>query len=322
MLRKRLAGGLRVVLSVLTLGILISQVGGRDLLNALRGADVGLLVLAWALFLLGVVVRVFRWRALLHGLGLRPPFWLLLRLYLVGGFFNAFLPSGFGGDVVRVVELGQHEEDRAAVLGTVLVDRLTGILSLLAMGLAVLPFAKGLTPAVCWVFAGVAGAGLLAGALVLEGRLLRRLTPWLPTRVSLAGEGALAKVYAAVTGSGSRALWVALGLSTVFNLINVLVHWVCGRAVGLELQSSAYFVVVPLLALALLLPISVGGLGARDWVGQLLLVPSGVPDTLSAAWTLSVWAVTAAAGLVGGLIYLYEGLAGLARRREESASTR
>ncbi|MGC9468900.1 MAG: lysylphosphatidylglycerol synthase domain-containing protein, partial [Anaerolineae bacterium] len=161
--------------------------------------------------------------------------------------------------------------------------------------------------------------GLAAGALLLEGTLLRRLTSWLPAALSLEGEGKLAQIYAAVTGCGARAIWQALAFSTVFNGLNVVIHWLAARAVGIDLALTIHFVVVPLLSLALLLPISVGGLGARDWVAQMLLAPTAVSAATTAAWTLSVWAVTAAAGLVGGAIYLWQGLSGLARRSPQDS---
>ena len=304
----------RILLSVITLVILLREVGGGKVLAVLRGADWGLLVVAVALFLAGIVVRTFRWRALLQGLGVRPPFWRLLKLYLVGGFFNAFLPSGFGGDVVRVVELAQGEQ-RSAALGTVLVDRMTGILSQMAMGLLVLPFAAALEPWLVWTFVVVAVGGLFGGFLVLEGRLLRRFTERLPGPLSLAGQGKLAQVYAAISGCGPRAVWVALGLSTLFNLINIVIYWFCARAVGITVGIDFYFIAVPLLSLTLLVPISVGGLGARDWVGQPLFNSVGVLSAQAAGMTLSVYAVTAAAGLVGGLIYLWQGFSGLVRPR-------
>ncbi len=314
--RRPMVGNLvRVGISLLTLGVLFWQVGGSDLLETLKHVDSRFLVVAWLLFLSGIVVRVFRWRALLLGLGLRLSIWRLLKLYLIGGFFNAFLPSGFGGDVVRVLELGHDAEDSAAAFGTVLVDRMTGILSLLALGLGVLPFARDLTPWLRGLFVAVAGGGLIAGGLVLQGTWLRRITGWLPGKLSLVGEGKLAQVYAAVTGCGSRAIWSALLISTVFNLLNIMVHWLCARAVGIALGLDFYFVLVPLLSLTLLVPISVGGLGARDWVAQ-LLVPPSVPEAQIAAWTLLIWGVTALAGLVGGLLYLWQGVSGLAKDSE------
>jgi hypothetical protein len=310
---------LRIALSAATLYLLLREVGGRAVVQVLRAADLGPLLLAWLLFLLGVVVRTFRWRALLHGLGLRPPFWRLLKLYLVGGFFNAFLPSGFGGDVVRVLELAQGDRGRraSAAVGTVFVDRLTGILSLMALGLVMLPFAGGLAPWLRWTFLGVALTGLVGGGVLLDGRLVRAITARLPGALSLAGEGRLAQVYAAVTDCGARAIWQALALSTVFNLLNVAVHWLCGVAVGIEVGGGGfYFVAVPLLSLALLLPLSVGGLGARDWVAQLLFDAVAVPDAQAAGMSLSVYAVSAAAGLIGGAIYLVQGVRGLFREAQ------
>ncbi len=311
--RRLWANLFRIALSVTALLLLLREVGSADVVEVLKDAGPGYLGSASLLFLLGIVIRVFRWRVLLRGLGVKPPFVLLLKLYLVGNFFNTVLPSGFGGDVVRVVELAQQNRQSAAV-GTVIVDRLTGILSLMALGLVVLPFTHGLAPWLVWMFVIVAVGGLLGGALLLEGRLLRRMTARLPQALSLAGQGKLADIYAAVSGSGARAIWEALALSTVFNLVNIAIYWLCGLAVGIDVSLGFYFVFVPLLSLTLLVPISVGGLGARDWVAQPLFGSVGVPDAVAAGMTLSVYAVTLAVGLIGLAIYLVEGLTGLWKR--------
>ena len=317
-LRRLWANLFRIALSVTALVLLLREVGGAEVFAVLRYADPGYLGAACLLFLLGIVIRVFRWRALLHGLGMTPSSKLLLKLYLVGNFFNTVLPSGFGGDVVRVVELAQ-QNPRSAAVGTVIVDRLTGILSLMALGLVVLPFTQGLAPWLVWMFVVIAVGGLLGGALLLEGRLLRRITARLlqarlPQALSLAGQGKLADIYAAVSGSGARAIWQALALSTLFNLVNIAIYWLCGLAVDIDVPLGFYFVFVPLLSLTLLVPISVGGLGARDWVAQPLFGSVGVPDAVVAAMTLSVYAVTLAVGLIGLAIYLVEGFTGLWRR--------
>lgn len=312
---KLLKNLLRIGLSLITLALLLKSVGWEEILAILQAVDLRMLVVAWGLFLVGVVLRTFRWRTLLQGLGITPPFSQLLYLYLVGGFFNAFLPTGFGGDVVRVVELAQGEENTAA-LGTVLLDRLTGILSLLALGLIVLLFTSGLEPWLVWIVILISGGGLFGGFLLLEGRLLRRITARLPKALSLAGEGTLARIYAAVTGCGSRAIWNALGLSTLFNLLNIVVYWLCGLAVGIPTGLSFYFVAVPLLSLALLMPISVGGLGVRDWVAQPLFASVGIAAEQAAGMTLLVYVVTAAAGMVGGILYLGSALRNLAQQQK------
>jgi uncharacterized membrane protein YbhN (UPF0104 family) len=199
----------------------------------------------------------------------------------------------------------------------VLVDRMTGLLVLLAMGLAALPFsATHLAPWLVWLLVAVAAGGLLAGGLLLEGRLLRRITARLPEWLSLAGSGPLGRVYAAVTGCGWRAVGQALAISLAFNLINVLINFLCGRAVGIALGLDYFFVTAPLISISLVVPISVGGVGIRDWVTVALFAPVGVESNTAAAMSLSLYAVSAAAGLVGGLLYGIAGLRGI-RRREE-----
>ena len=131
---------------------------GRDV-ERVAPCPVGYLALAFALFVSSLVVRAFRWRVLLQGLGIKVPFGRLVRLYFVGQFFSSFLPSQFGGDVMRAVELTQDTQSSAAI-GTVLVDRMTGLIMLFAMGLAVLPCqAARMEPWLVWVLLGVAGGG-------------------------------------------------------------------------------------------------------------------------------------------------------------------
>ncbi len=314
MKRKKWLNLARVLVSVGALGFLFWKVGLGATLDVLRAADLRLLLIALALFLVSLVIRAARWASLLWALGLRVPFGRLVYLYFVGAFFNSFLPSGFGGDVVRALELTQDTPTPAAV-GTVLVDRMTGLLVLLALGLAALPFsATRLPPWLVWLVVGVAGGGLLAGGLLLEGRLLRRATAWLPERLSLVGSGPLGRIYAAVTGCGWRAVGQALAISLLFNLINILINFLCGRAVGIGLDLGYFFITAPLISITGLVPISVGGVGVRDWVVVTLFGPLGVDSNTAAAMSLSLYGISAVAGLFGGLLYLWRGARAVAQK--------
>lgn len=313
-MKKHWANILRVLISVGALAFLFWKIGLGETLDVLRQADMRYLLTAFLLVILGLVIRACRWFVLLRGLDLDVPLGRLVHLYFVGAFFNSFLPTGFGGDVVRALELG-GDTDSSAAVGTVLLDRMSGLLVLFAMGLMALPFTfTRLDPWLAGLLVGVAGGGLIAGALVLEGRFLRRATGRLPTALSLRGEGFLAQVYAAVTGCGRRAVMEALGISVVFNVVNVLVNWLCGLAVGIPQGPGFYFIVTPLISVTLLVPLSISGLGVRDWVTVALFSSVGVDDNTAAAMSLSIYLVSAAAGLLGGLLYGIEGLRGLRKR--------
>jgi uncharacterized membrane protein YbhN (UPF0104 family) len=139
------------------------------------------------------------------------------------------------------------------------------------------------------------------------------LTGWLPAKLSRAGEGTLAKIYAAITGCGRRAVLSALAISVVFNIMNVVINWLCGRALNIGVSLGYFFVVTPLLSVAMLIP-SIGGWGIRETVSQALFAPTGAAKEVAAALGASIGLVTLAAGLVGGVVYGVEGLLGLRAR--------
>lgn len=313
-MKKRWVSILRVSISAGALAFLFWKIGLGETLAALRQADLRYLLAAFLLFVLSLGIRAYRWLVLLHSLDLTMSFGHLLRLYFIGQFFSSFLPSQFGGDVVRALELAQDTAPSAAV-GTVLLDRMTGLLVLFVMGLAVLPFqAHRMENWLAWSLLAVAGGGLVTGILVLEGRFLRRLTGRLPVALSLAGQGPLAKVYAAVTGCGWRAILGALGVSVLFNLVNVLIHWLCGRALGSGISLGYFFAVTPLLSVSGLIP-SIGGWGVREAVSTAVFAPTGAGENIAAALGMAFGGVALATGLIGGALYGFEGLRGLRTQR-------
>ena len=302
---------LRVLISAGALTFLFWKIGLGETLAVLHQADLRYFLAAFLLYVLSLGIRAYRWFVLLRGLNPTVPFGRLLHLYFVGAFFNTFLPTTFGGDVVRALELTQDTDSPAAV-GTVLLDRMTGLLVLFVMGLVVLPFyAAPMEPWLVWLLLIVAGGGLVAGALVLEGRFLRRITEHLPAGLSLAGQGQLARVYAAVTGCGWRAVLGACGVSVVFNVINVVINWLCGQAVGAGISLGYFFAVTPLLSVAGLIP-SIGGWGVREAVSTAVFAPTDAGANVSAALGMSLNGIALATGLVGGVLYGVEGLRGLA----------
>lgn len=311
---------LKLLVSVGALAWVLSRIPVPEIVDAVEGANLWLLALAFLLFNLSLVVRAGRWLILLRGLGSPVSFGRLIELYFVGSFFNSFLPSGFGGDLVRAAEVTRDVEGGAAV-GTVLVDRLSGLMVLFMMALGALPFsARLLPPEILWPIAVIAAVGLVGFFALLQGGLLRWLSPFLerllPAKLAAAvsptGDGPVGKVNRAVTSCGWRAVAGALGASAVFNTI--LISWwiLSGKALGLTLSPLAYIAFIPILSLALMVP-SIGGLGVREVVAPLLFAGVGVPEAQAVALSLVVWLLNRGTGVVGGIVYLVINLRDLRR---------
>jgi uncharacterized membrane protein YbhN (UPF0104 family) len=327
--RKRWWAIARLLISLGLLTFVLLTIGLERIGHSLLQADLAPLLIAFALFFVGVVIRAIRWRALLVALDLHVPLRRLVHLYFVGIFFNAFLPTGFGGDVVRILELSQDAQGAqpakpprgAEAFGTVVLDRLSGLMVLFAMALLALPFSSELLPpGIRLTLGALAAAGLVAGGLVLQGRWLRRLGGWLPGPLSLTGGGPLARAYDAVTACGWQAVGKALFISFIFNSLLVLEHYLAGRAVSMRLNLTYFAIFVPVFSLTLTVPISLGGLGVREGMAVLLFTQVGVDEATAVAFSLAVYAIARITGLFGGLLYLSQSIGGLRQETKNGTS--
>ena len=159
---------LKVVVSAGMLAyVLIFRVDLRALGEAIAGARWGYLATAIVLAMGGVALRAVRWLALLRALDIDVPLRRLVKLYYVGTFFNSFMPSGFGGDAIRIVELARHSQKTPEAIGTVLVDRATGLWVLFLLGLLALPFARASLSLQMTVAVGAIALAVVVGGWVV-----------------------------------------------------------------------------------------------------------------------------------------------------------
>jgi glycosyltransferase 2 family protein len=311
---KRLRGLVQITVSAILLFLILRTVSWVEVRAALQSIDWRWLMVAWGLFLLGVVVRAMRWQVLLRALGLRRPLREMVYWYFVGSFFNVILPTGFGGDAVRAAELAQDTGRLGPAVNSVIVDRYLGLIVLLGMGLLAWFVTPGAAPAAMfWVTAALFVGGLLAAWL------LRR--PWWARWGQRPGRfgGAvrlfkLPQLSEAVAPYDRPTILRGLGISFIFNLLVIGWNLAIARGLGLDLPLVIYLVFVPLTSVALLLP-AFGGLGVRELTYVGLFGSIGVPRATALALSLGVYSITVATGLVGGILYLAGGLQ-RARSRE------
>jgi glycosyltransferase 2 family protein len=313
---KRLRGLIQITISAILLTLIVRSVSWVEVQAALQRIDLRWLAVAWALFILGVVVRAARWQVLLRALGLNRSLGELVNWYFVGSFFNVILPTGFGGDAVRAAELGQDTGRFGAAINSVIVDRYLGLIVLLAMGLTAWAITPGIAPSgMFWLIAALFVGGLLAAWLV------RR--PWWAQwsqRPGIFGRAVrflkLRQLSESVAPYDRYTILRGLGISLVFNLLLIGWNVAIAQGLGLHLPLTVYLAFVPLTSVALLLP-AFGGLGVREMTYVGLFGSIGVPRAIALALSLGVYCITVATGLIGGILYL---AGGLQRARSKEAT--
>jgi uncharacterized protein (TIRG00374 family) len=293
---------LRVVISLIILTIVIVNVGAENLFDALRRIDPAWFILAVLIHLLGVVIRTWRWSMLIRSFGAPLSFGRLFYLYMAGTFFNTFLPTGIGGDVVKIIELAP-ERGGAQSFSTVLADRLTGILgsSLIALAVAVLDPADVPQSIVIAVIV-TSGAVLLASLLLTQQQLFDRVLAHVPIWPKLPAK--IHNVYAALTSYSIGAIARSTLISLPFTLALIATQYALAIGLGVNAPVRYFALFVPMVALVQLLPISFSGLGVREGTFQILFGAVGVDSAQAVAMSLMYYIVRVVTGLIGGLMYI------------------
>ena len=306
-MKSRLFNLVKVIISIGLLFLLFRTFDFRQSWDALRGMDIRYFIVALFLFDLSLVLRSFRWRFLLEAVEVHVPFHRLVYLYFVGTFFNTFLPSGFGGDAIKMYELARYSQKGSEAISTVFLDRLAGIIMLFIMGLLALPFAfRSLPDEEALILLIVSVGGLLATWVLFQRSLADRVLAWGPARF----RAKLQSLYDAVHTSGTRALWKALAVSAIFNLSLFTLNHFIALSLRIKVPFLYFIAFMPIISLSMLLP-SVGALGTREGAYVLLFGAAGVSEPIAMAMSLAFYLISVLTGIVGGLLYAVEALKGL-----------
>ncbi|MBN2346104.1 MAG: flippase-like domain-containing protein [Candidatus Aminicenantes bacterium] len=300
---------------VFGLGLLLYVVLGlsrpREIVAALQGASWPLLGLAFALHVFGFLFSARRWKLILdeRGAGFTTP--QLIRSLLVGSFFNLFLPTRFGGDVVRVSDTRRIVHGMTGSLAVVVYERMSGIVALLLMALfsslVKIQFLRQMPLLYASLALSLLGVFLLllAWKKVPRGffaaRRCRR--PWL--RKILGKMDAFHGIildFLLQRRLSRRVFSWALLLQ-----LNVVLHYfLIGRALGLgRIPVLDYFFSIPLMLFVLSFPVSINGIGVRDLFLIKLFTYYRYPAQFAIAFSLLDLAFNVIVGIVGGLIYIF-----------------
>jgi uncharacterized protein (TIRG00374 family) len=297
--------GLRAAIGGLVVVFLLSRTNVHRLTDSLAHAHRGVVSLAFAVLLLGLVVNAFRWQLFLRPLGLGLPATTLLRLTFVGTFFNAFLPTGFGGDAYKSFHLRDKLASMSAPLATVFLDRLAGL-----VGLALL----GLGGSVVRLVAGDRGqvtivASLSAiGVLVASGSALMLAPRWADSGTSRVASRF--RVFAqafATAGREARAVRWGVVVGIVSALLLVAVNALLAASLGISVPGAALPGIVLIASLIAIVPLSINGLGFRESAYVWSLATYGIGHDEALAFAVLVLAVTLASCAVGGVVYAVAG---------------
>ena len=288
--------------------------------QALRHARYYWVVAGILAYLVVEIAAALRWQVLLkvQGIGLSLP--RLSGLFLIGMFYNQFLPGGTGGDIIKSYLLLKETDRKAGALLAVVFDRFIGLVALVAITATLVSLRFDLlsqtyeTRRYLWlllVLLSTSIASLLASFLISGFNLFHLLPHKFPGREKLIEIAAAYHLYA----RHWVATLIAFGASLIAHLATFATFLCAAYALRADVAVTNFFAVMPIERTISALPISFAGVGVREKVLQTMLhqvcgVPEGVAVLIGSLSFLIIFLCC----IPGGIVYFFYKPSGVAKR--------
>jgi len=305
----------KLAVSIALLVLLFSRVDVAKLWASARHASLAWMGIALGFYAVSILVMVWRWWLLLEAQDVSMPFPALFGSMSVALFFNNFLPSNIGGDVVRISDTAKVARSKTLAAIVILADRTMGMMGLVlvaAMGVSLVTSPVGHAPLPIWpswLWAGFTSGMLVAGLILWSpggvGWLLRPLTVLHPEWVG----GRIGSLTATLQRFRSHmgAIVTCFAGAVVVQVMTVAFGWAVAHALGIPIGPFDLAVVVPLAGVVQMIPLSVNGFGVREATYSLYFTRIGLPIESAILLSLTSTALVMLYSLTGAAVYVGRG---------------
>ncbi|MBA7596376.1 hypothetical protein ES703_03346 [subsurface metagenome] len=300
----------RLIVGIGLLLFLFSKADTSKVLAILKQTDFLFIVLSIIFFLLAVAIISARWKILLSAHSIDIPFHKTFSYYLVGFFFNNFLPTGVGLDIVRGVYASNNYGKKAECFASVISERMIGFFSILLLGIFSLPLFIVKNRFILFIFLGLVFLTILfiAGIFFfLKGKTLKRFNWLFKIKILSKLKNKIKRLYDALYYYKKRKLVVfqTILLSFLFQVILITMAFFIGKALLVEIPYYYYLAFIPVINIASMIPITINGIGIREGLYVFLFNLASVKSSQSILISIIYLGITMVVSLSGAVIFIF-----------------
>lgn len=310
---------LRILVSAGLFGVLLTKIHFGDFVpEEHTGGTWAFLIAGIGLMASSFLVASWRWQRVLAVFGHHVPLRVLTKHSLAGQFVGNLLPSTVGGDVLRISRSSSDVGDTTTAFAAVLLERLTGFVALPLLVVAGFAIRPSLLDAERSYLALVIAGGtvvFLAVILFLAGhpRAAGRFAEhdnWMR---------AIGAVHVGVDRlrRDPRDAAAALAAALAYQVVVLAAVYCAFHVVDVRVPNAAVVAFVPAVAMAQVVPITIGGLGVREGLLAFFFHPLGAPTGRAVAVGLLWYGMTLLVSILGAPAFAVGH-----RRREPTTSAR
>jgi len=297
---------IRVSVSAVLLLVIFLRMDVGSFLELLRNVDKTLLFYTFLFYLGTIFWAGFRWKVMIHPLVSDVRLWDTVSFYFVGFFFNNFLPTSVGGDVMRAWGVGAIYRKMKESFASALIERLLGLYATLFVAICAIPFAGINTNSIIITVLVMLFIVVLFMVFLFSNRAVRFLLKILyKIRFLRKASDTLESFVETVRVYRSRRKTVFYGflISVVYQFLLILEVYLVSLSLGMNVPLIVYLSVVPIVWVISFIPVSLNGLGLRELGFSVTLTQLGYASENAVAVSLMVWFVGLCASVIGAVIF-------------------
>ena len=299
---------LRFFIAFLLMYLILRRINFGPIIQHIKTIDYYWLGASFLLAFILIYFNALRWSVLLRTHNVDASIWKLYRVYLIGFFFNNFLPSSIGLDTVRTVYMKEHGLKEVA--SSVLVERIIGVMALLFysfIGAVIIGYMKMGTKLV--IYATVFMTGMIVVFLMsFNKKFLIRFKPIvMKIRYKNIGKEIVSfyKLFFEFKNNKKKMV-LAFLISILMQTTIITINIAMAKMYGVRMNYIFFFVYVPVISVLSMIPISINALGVREGSYVYFFGRIGISKEIALLFSLTYLAITAFTSLAGGILFPFE----------------
>lgn len=302
---------IRVAIGLLTLVLLVLFIDPKEIASDLASADLRFVLAGFGVCLLALAARSLKWQFILKRMGICIPFWRLVEVYTISYWFSTFLPGSLGGDIYKVYDIARATDKKIRPVLAVIIERLTGVLALLAVTVIALLLYHRELPVPDWVLPLTIG-GMVLATTGLLAMLLYFVPLWdvanrfVPITRKLVKPGKIAH-FAEVSlelRRNQRMFVEAILLGMIVQLLVLLAYYLMARSISDQISVHYFFTLYPMVEIASMVPISINGMGVREGLTVFSMNYYQITPAVSMSMGILFRLVAIVIASIGGILLL------------------
>lgn len=307
-MKKRLISYLKLFIGLSLIFFIFSRIEWYEFINTIKRINPVYIYISTILFFFpGIWLSVLKWKKLLLIHNIDLPFKQLYLYYLMGTFFNNFLPSAIGGDIIRVFYLKRATNKFAEITSSIIMERLTGLLALIfifAFSVILnLSFIYQI-PYINYIIISIVFTLTIMFFLLNNGGInkiiskFKFLTPLIKKIIELS-EALFNYRY------HKKVLVLTFIISIIFVLFGVFATYIYFLAIGIKIPILRLILIYTIIQLIGILPISINSLGVSEGAFIILYGLIGISSVDSLTVALLGRILMMVVSLSGGVVYIF-----------------